>query len=730
MLQKLHAYPTLVVALLVSFMAITGAILSIEPAMNQLQSVSTSAPIANVADLANAVAMNFNDPQKLIRKASGSLLVYHYGDIGLQANYVNPVTGSDLGAYESSGFFGFITELHRSMFAGGFGRFATGVAAVAMGVLAGSGVFLLAKQMGGWKNILGPVHGTSGRRLHIHVGRLSFLLLIITAISGAWMSLINFGILSDGAVGFLPYPANVSGGLVAPIPDLVALQNIVVSDLRELTFPIAGDAFDVFSITTASGTGYVDQSTGALLTFTLNNIWHDIYQLVYTLHTGQGIWWFAPILGAGALSIPILAFTGLAMWWRRARGREPRIANNNKAGEADVIILVGSQSNSTWEFAATLHAALVKNDHKVHTISMNSLAKEYPRAQQMFVLTSTYGDGAAPDNANRFLRKLSQMKAVSGLRYAVLGFGDRSFPKFCRFAFDVDAKMQAHRLTRLSQVFAIDRQSAQSFAQWGDDIGQCLNETLILNHVPAIPKTAHYVLAKRTDHGEELQAHKTILRFSLKGVRGDNRRFEAGDLIGILPPGQETPRYYSLASSRQDGFLEICVSKHPGGVCSGFLHGLQPGDAVEGFIRLNPEFHPSKNSKPILMIGAGTGIAPFAGFLRGNTKRRPMYLYWGGRDQTSDYLYQKELALWRKDGRLAGGAVAFSRAKQGKYVQHKLQEDSLFIQSAIANGAQIMVCGGVAMARDVRRAIDGICKPLGTNYEILKQNGRFVEDVY
>ncbi len=730
MLRKLHAYPTLVVALLVSFMAITGAILSIEPAMNHLQTVSPSAPIANVADLANAVATNFNDPQRLVRKASGSLLVYHYGDTGLQANYVDPASGNDLGIYKSSGFFGFITELHRSMFAGNFGRLATGLAAAAMGALAASGAFLLAKQMGGWKNILGPVHGTSGRRFHIHVGRLSVLLLIVTALSGAWMSLINFGIISDGAIGFLPYPANVSGGLVAPIADLAALQNIAVFDLRELTFPIAGDVFDVFSITTASGSGFVDQSTGALLTFTLNTVWHDIYQSVYTLHTGQGIWWFALLLGVGALGIPLMAFTGLAMWWRRVKGREPKIAKNNQGAEADVIILVGSQSNSTWEFAATLHAALVKNDHKVHTISMNCLAKEYPRARQMFVLTSTYGDGAAPDNANRFLLKLSQMKVASGLRYAVLGFGDTSFSKFCQFGVDVDAKMQAQGLTRLSQFFAIDRQSAHSFAQWGDEIGQCMNETLILNHVPDIPKTARYILVKRTDHGEELQAHKTILRFKLKGVRGLNRRFEAGDLIGILPPEQATPRYYSLASSRRDGFLEICVSKHPGGVCSGFLHGLQPGDAVEGFIRPNPDFHPANNSKPILMIGAGTGIAPFAGFLRGNTKKRPMYLYWGGRDQTSDYLYQKDLALWRKDGRLAGGGVAFSRAKQGQYVQHKLQEDSVFIQSAIANGAQIMVCGGTAMATDVRRVIDEICKPLGTNYETLKHNGRFVEDVY
>lgn len=730
MLRKLHAYPTLIFALLVSFMAITGAVLSLEPALTQLHVASTGTAGANVADMANAVATNFTEPQRLVHKADGSLLVYHYGDAGLSANYVDPLTGSDLGPYEPSAFFGFFTELHRSIFAGDFGRLAAGITAFAMVLLSGSGVFLLAKQMGGWRNMFGRARGTSGQRLHIHVGRLSTVLLVITAVSGLWMSLVNFGLLSDGALGFMPYPADVSGGPVASIADLSALQSIKLTELRELIFPITGDVFDVFTITTASGSGYVDQATGAMLTFTPNGVWQNVYQAVYTLHTGQGFWWYALLLGMGALCIPFMAYTGLAMWWRRVSVGRPRIANNAASNKADIIILVGSQSNTTWGFAATLHAALVENDHKVHTAPMNSLARDYPNARHMFVLTSTYGDGDAPENASRFLSKLNQLRANPALRYAVLGFGDRSFPKFCQFAHDVDGHMHGHGIARLRSVFAIDRQSAQSFADWGADVGRHIDEPLLLNHVQSYPETGKYVLTRRTDYGAELQAPKTILRFEVSGVRGSNKQFEAGDLVGIVPPGHDVPRYYSLASGHRDGFLEICVSKHPGGVCSGFLHGLKPGDTVDGFIRPNPAFRPINHRKPIVMIGAGTGIAPFAGFLRGNTKKRAMHLYWGGRDPAYDFLYQNDLLTWRKDGRLTGGRVAFSRAKQSQYVQDKLQEDAQFLQTIIADGAQIMVCGGVAMAKDVRKAIDEICKPLGTNYELLKKNGRFLEDVY
>ena len=725
-----HTYLALVAALFVSFMAITGSILSLEPVISWSQASSTNALNGSVADLANSVSGEFSDPQKLIRKASGAFLVYYYSDAGLTADQVDPLSGSSLGTYSPSDVFGFVTELHRSLFFGDTGRLIAGITAFTMVFLSLTGLALLAKRLGGWRRLLRQPQGSAQQTSHIKIGRLSILLLVVSALSSVWMSLVNFDILSDGSTGFVPFPEFVNGGEPSAIDGLVALQSINLGDLRELVFPVAGDVTDVFGITTASGSGYVDQVTGTMLSFIPNSTWKNIYQAVYTLHTGQGYWWYAILLGVGALGTLFLVYSGLRVWWQRTRLPIPKLANNISGSKADVIILVGSQSNTTWGFAATLHKALVNNGHRVSAAPMNNLQRVYPQARHMFILAATGGDGCAPDNADKFLTKLDMLNVSPGMQFAVLGFGDRSFPKYCGFAGDVDAALQARGMRRLHNLFEIDRSSASQFAEWGVDVGNSLNAPLALDHTPIHPKTSGYILIDRHDYGYKHEAPKVILRFKLPNILNGRQRFEAGDLIGILSSRNCAPRFYSLASGYADGFLEICVGKHPGGVCSGFLHELKPGDRIEGFIRANPQFRPNANMKPVVMIGAGTGIAPFAGFLRGNTRKRPMYLYWGGRDPVNDFLYEKNLSDWHADDRLTGGKIAFSRIAQCQYVQDKLLEDAAFIRTAIADGAQVMVCGGVAMARDVRTVIDEICRPMGIDHEMLKQNGRFLEDVY
>jgi sulfite reductase (NADPH) flavoprotein alpha-component len=110
------------------------------------------------------------------------------------------------------------------------------------------------------------------------------------------------------------------------------------------------------------------------------------------------------------------------------------------------------------------------------------------------------------------------------------------------------------------------------------------------------------------------------------------------------------PRFYSLASGSHDGFLEIMVRKHASGASSGMLTGLQPGQSVEAFLRRNPTFHPPRGRKPLILIGASTGIGPLAGFIRANQGLRPMHLFVGMRHRDSDFLYGKELARWSEAG--------------------------------------------------------------------------------
>src|SRR5690606_40894553 len=108
---------------------------------------------------------------------------------------------------------------------------------------------------------------------------------------------------------------------------------------------------------TNQGDGYVDQATGSLLSYQPHDGIRRAWELIYQLHTGEGLWWLGLLLGLSALCVPLMSITGTLTWWQRRQSR-PRIAENSGAQAADTIILVGSENNSTWGFASALHDAL------------------------------------------------------------------------------------------------------------------------------------------------------------------------------------------------------------------------------------------------------------------------------------------------------------------------------------------------------------------------------------
>ena len=739
MLRRLHSLPGVIAALLVAFMAVTGAVLALDPVLQQMRAGPAAAEAISVAQVAAAVADNFVAPDRMVRTASGAIVVYHAGADGRAADYVDPRTGASTGAYQPSAFFGFFTELHRSLFLGAAGRAPPRKAAAGRHVISVSGVLLLVARLGGWNKLLTRARGTFGQRLHVELARVVVLGLLLSSVSGAYMSLVSFELLPDGADGFVAFPV-AAGGAPMPVADLPALAQTPLGELRELIFPAAGDETDVFTITTGAGQGFVDQATGALLSFTPNGVAQSVYETFYMLHTGQGVAWLGLLLGFMALGVPAMAASGAAIWWQRRRGI-PRVARNVAAAAADTIILVGSEGNTPWGFAAALHGALTAAGHKVHTAPMNALGADFRRARRMLILAATYGDGSAPASASRFLARLDKLPGPPALEYAVLGFGDRRFRHFCGYAAEVDAALAARGWAQLQPLESLDRQSSQGFAQWAAALGGRIGTPLALTYAPPRPRTSALTLSGRVDYGWEVQAPTAVLRFALpeaprRGLaRWFGRRhglpgFEAGDLVGILPPGSDVPRYYSLASGAREGFLEICVRKQQGGLCSEFLHALAPGDAVEAFIRPNPEFRPGRGRDPVILIGAGTGIAPLIGFAWANLRRRPMHLYWGGRDPSSDHLYEDNLAQCVDDGRLTRVVTAFSRVADGAYVQERIAEDAEALRTLFVQGARVMVCGGKEMAEGVMASIDNILQPLGTDVGSLRAAGRYLEDVY
>ena len=735
MSRLLHRWIALPATALVLVLMLSGAALSLFPALESAQNPPTP-PGMSVAELASRVKASLPEVQQVKRAPSGRITAYYFAGLTPAARVIDPATGEVLGDAAASATQNWLVELHRALLLGSAGRIAAGIGAGLMLLLSVSGVALLARRMGGWRRLLAPARGTLAQRLHVDLGRLALAGLLLSATTGLWMTLTVFGVIS-AAEPMPAFPAEVSGE-VAPDPgQLAALRDIPLARLRVLSFPYPGDATDVFTVETDRGTGYVDQGSGAMLSFEpLGPIGHAD-TLIYALHTGRGMWLVGLLLGLSSLGGAVLSVTGLAIWLRGRRA-SARLRGFDGPGRADTILLVGSEGGSSWGFAETLGRALKEAGQRVHVAPLSAFEPgRWKRAERLIVLSATYGDGDAPGSARGFEARLARHGAgARPLPVAVLGFGDSRYARFCGFAETVQRAFDDLGWPRLCDLGRIDRQSPQEFARWGRELGRSLGLDLALNHQPDLPKTQELTLVARRDYGHDLQEPTAILRFSLPRTGPWQRltgrgwpRFSAGDLLGILPEGDRLARFYSLASSSRDGFVEICVKKHPGGLCSGQLHALKPGDSVQAFIRPNPAFRPARG-RPVVLIGAGTGIGPLAGFIRANRRRSPMHLYFGTRHPEADLLYDDALEQWRGSGRLASLAVAFSRIGERLHVQDLLRRDGERLAQMAAEGAQFLVCGGRAMAEGVQAALAEALRPAGLSLETLKAEGRYVEDVY
>lgn len=215
------------------------------------------------------------------------------------------------------------------------------------------------------------------------------------------------------------------------------------------------------------------------------------------------------------------------------------------------------------------------------------------------------------------------------------------------------------------------------------------------------------------------------------------------------------PRLYSIASSQQANPDEVHLTvgivryethgRTRGGVTTTYLADrVQAGDRVPIYVDHNKNFKlPHDDDTPIVMIGPGTGIAPFRAFLQDREERGASgrnWLFFGDRRLRSDFLYQAELLHWRKRGLLTHLDVAFSRDHAEKvYVQHRIREHASELYAWLREGAHVYVCGdGERMARDVHQALlevirdqGGLDKDAAAAYlRELQQAKRYQRDVY
>lgn len=735
MIRALHRWPGLLAAVLFVVLSLSGAALSVFPAAERL-SAPQAATGLSVATLATRIQSAYPGVEQIRRSRSGQITAYWFVDGAPGAAVIDPATGRGVGSGDPNPIKRWLTNLHRSLFLGDGGRIAMALGAATMLVLAVSGSVLVARRAGGWRRWFVPLRGPLSGRLHVEIARVAVLGLTLSSMTALWMSASTFDLLPIAASA-PAFPSSVSNETGVALASIDLLVQTPVAELRDLNFPYPGDATDVFTLKTDQGTGYLDQGTGAALGWIDLTRSERVSETIYMLHTGEGAAFLGVVLGLIALGVPVLAATGVLVWMAGQRSK-PQIPGNQPAARSETILLVGSEGSSTWGFAATLHQALRAAGQTVHVTAMSGFdPTRHTRAQRFLILAATYGDGDAPASAKGFLDRMKALGTAPSVPVAVLGFGDRSYPEFCGFAKQIVLEAERQGWDMLLPFDTIDRQSPQEFARWGRLLEQALGINLELVHQPVLPATETLTLVSRRDYGAEMQAPTAILRFAVPRVSLWQRltgqgfaRFEAGDLLGIVPEGSSIPRLYSLASDRRDGFVEIVVKRQPSGLCSAQLTQLVPGDTAKGYVRRNPGFKPGRGGAPLILIGAGTGIGPLAGFIRANTRRRPIHLFFGMRHPETDFLYGQDLSDWQGQGRLTRLDTAASRAANPTYVQDVLRAERTEVARLIRDGARVMVCGGRGMAAGVADALADILKPMGLTPHALRAEGRYVEDIY
>jgi sulfite reductase (NADPH) flavoprotein alpha-component len=215
-----------------------------------------------------------------------------------------------------------------------------------------------------------------------------------------------------------------------------------------------------------------------------------------------------------------------------------------------------------------------------------------------------------------------------------------------------------------------------------------------------------------------------------------------------------TPRLYSIASSYQSNadeihltiaLVESSIQESAKGLVSGLLCDQSvEGDCVEIYVENNKNFSlPTSNETPIIMIGAGTGIAPFRGFLQERQSLQATgknWLFFGNPSFDNDFLYQLELQKFHDDGTLNAIDLAFSRdQKQKFYVQDRIKKQAAEIWRWLEEGAHIYICGNKDyMAKSVEIELLQLIETYGGKNSLqaqsylteLKLNKRYQKDVY
>lgn len=444
----------------------------------------------------------------------------------------------------------------------------------------------------------------------------------------------------------------------------------------------------------------------------------------------------------------------------------------------------GTSEKLAWHTANILGSggvnAQVKCMSDVNTTMLES-------AEKVLFLLSTFGEGEAPDRARSFIKKsMKSTNALENLRFGLLALGDKCYKDYCGFAIEVEQWLFSKGASQIFSRIDVDNSDEEAIKRWEQEIAKLSGVSSIAPRTSAKYETWTLSERRLLNQGS---VGGSIYSVSLSPDNIDNAYWRAGDILeikpqhnpakvekflsenalngneiingfslrewiatSVLPDAQQLlgkdvavlvaslkslpHREYSIASLPSDGCVELVIRQavtESGelGLGSGWLTEFATNGAkIAVRIRSNPTFHAQEHACPMVLIGAGTGIAGLRSHLlaRHADGEKNNWLIFGERNRVNDRLYGNEFDAWLASGDLRKLDEVFSRDAEG-YVQDRLLAEQDALQEWIANGAAIYICGSLTgMAVGVEQAL---IKILGEDeFQALCEAGRYRRDVY
>lgn len=639
--------------------------------------------------------------------------------------YIDPRNGKILGEVKpQSDFIQWNIALHRSLFLKETGRIIIGLVSFLLFLITITGVILIAKRQQGLRNFFAKINKDFfSQYFHVVSGRIFLIPVLILALTGTYLFMVRIG-LADGKNQTVSYELKEDASGKDPA-DFPVFRETRLGDVEKVEFPFMPDDPEEFYILKLKDRELsVNQVTGEIMEETRYPYSLMLEKLSLDLHTGRTSAVWAIILGFASLNILFFMYTGFDITLRR---KGTRIRNRFTAATAEYVVLVGTENGSTLSFANQVHQQLLTHGHRSFLTEMNRFT-HFPEAKHFLIFTSTYGLGTAPANASHFENLIAKFPQRQTISYSVIGFGSKAYPDFCAYARQIDREFEKLPwANRYLDLHTVNDRSVEEFIVWikaWSRKAQCELATTPALYTTRITGLKKFKVIEKTEVAEDHATFKVVLKPESR------QAFRSGDLLAIYPANDGRERLYSIG--KKDGNIQLMVKLHHGGLGSEYLYNLEENSSVPARVVINKSFHFPASAPAVAMIANGTGIAPFLGMITENKKQIPLRLYAGFRyNNALSQQYRQFAGEEMSAGRLSDFQVAFSREENARYVMDLIRSDATFFVDLLKNNGGIMICGSLAMQKDVEKVLDVLCREKnGHGLSYYKEQGLLLTDCY